>query len=622
MLKPKPKHVKIPTIMFILRIEKTKRFSSFFKRFIRDPLLIVQILIFLFLILSIAGIYLLLPVEVNPKSDIVFIMDGSASMQSTDILPSRFQKSKEVAINFLDSLNPESKISIIFAENIPILLLRNSDKETARKILEKLNPSDVESNLQDAIIFTTDLLSDSKFSEKKIFVFSDFSNVGDVKLAKGISLSKGIDVKFVKIFKDDDGKNFGITSINAKRFLAEKEKFYLTFNVKNFNSENENVKAEIFLDNNLLSTIIKEISPEGEELFHFNGKISPNEHELIIKISTQTEDNLNLDNNAYFILPEVKQYKILLITNGDSYLRYALESNPDFSLTVANPPVIPKLDEFDTIILGEFDNELILPGTFKEILDYVKNSKGNLIILASDSLGKIENENLNELLPLKIEDLVTALSKVKVERQSEILKDVILENLVLKKYLKAIEKNGTIVIATSKASPLLAVTNFGGEWEKKVSFIGINPNPEWSNFYLSSSFPIFFSNLIKWINKEEGLESKNLKSGEYVLIRKDINITTPSKRKFLAKELIFDEVGIYNVALGKDKEEKISVNLENEKESNIKNSLSLETINDPENFNIKKEFGLEENFLWKYLLFIAIIFLFIETILYKRRGLI
>jgi len=622
LLKPKPKHIKFPSIMFILKIEKTKRFSSFLKKFIRDPLLIVQIIIFSILVLAIANPFFISPSAINPKEDVVIILDGSASMQSTDIKPSRFEKTKELAISIINNLNPESPITLIFAENIPILLLNHGNKDKAIDLIKRIKASDGPSNLQDSILLGIDITSNSKFS-KEIYVFSDFSNVGDVKLAKGIALSKNVNVKFVKVIGDKSkGKNLGITSINSKRFIKSKDEFYLTFTVENFNGNDEEAIVEIYLDNNLISSMSKEIPAFSEELFYFKGKCSYDEHILTIKL--KNEDNLMLDNFAYWILPEVRKYNILLITNDDIYIENAIESDLDFSLKVAKPPVIPTSDEFDafdTIVVGNLDKDLILPGMFNDIKEYLKKGN-NLVIFSSDYMEEIKkDESFSEILPVVIKGRVDALSRVNVEREHhEIMKNVITENIILNKYIKNTEKNGSLVIAKTKSSPVIAFWEYG---KGKVLFVGINPNPDWSNFYLSSSFPIFLSQVIRWINKkEETLETKNFKSGEYISLSTNrvVNLTTPSKKELSSKGFMLDEIGIYSFQSNGIKE-KFSVNLQNRDESNIMESLGIETINDKE-FNIFHEKTTKKQFLWQHLLITSLIFLLIEAILYKRRGLI
>lgn len=124
LLKPKPRHIKFPTIMFMTRMGKDRRFRLFPKGFIKDPLLLIQILVVCLLVFAIANPFFISPAEKRPGGAIVLVMDSSASMQSTDVRPSRFSKAKELAKKIIDDSDPESSFSIIMTENIPVVVLK------------------------------------------------------------------------------------------------------------------------------------------------------------------------------------------------------------------------------------------------------------------------------------------------------------------------------------------------------------------------------------------------------------------------------------------------------------------------------------------------------------------
>ncbi len=619
LLKPRPKNVKFPSIMLITKIDKSKRFSSFFRKFLKDPLFLVQLLILLLLILAIANPFFLSPQVKNPRTNAVFIFDASASMQATDVFPSRFGKAKELGKKILHDLHPESKITIIFAGKVPLLMLKESeDREVAGQIMESLVPSDAPTNLEDAILFGNDLLASTERGfERKIYLFSDFSQVGDVKLGKGISLHQGIQVNFIKV--NNRGKNVGIISITGKRFLDERENYYLTLTVKNFNLEDREVTLDIVMDNKPITSLKKSIPGNSSSLFYWKGNCSFQEHALVARI--REGDDFELDNSAYWILPEIRKHTLLLITNSDNYLKYALSSNPDFTLKVAKPPVIPKIgvNDYDAVILGNFDTDLILPGTFLDLRNYLEGG-GNLILVASPGLVQHKNNiNLYSTLPLELEKVIAARSVVKGETEHEILEDVSLDNVILERYVKnCLKSNQSTVIATVKTSPLIAV---GVHGQGRVAYVGINSEPEWSNFYLSSSLPIFWSQLIGWMARQEYFSKENYKAGEHVFFQKKLSLITPSQRTLTAEEIILDEVGIYSGNISSEQFQRIAVNLESEGESNIAASLEVKTINDPQ-FNLIPELTEEPTFLLEYLLILALLFLLVETILYQRRGLI
>ncbi len=621
LLRPKPMNIRISSIMFIMHIEKTKRFSSFLKRFIRDPFLLIQILIISLLILAIANPFFIAKEEQDTKGSVVFIIDASASMQSMDVSPDRFSKSIEIAKEILNGVNEESEISIILAENIPIVALRDGSRNNAKDILTRLKAADTPSNIGDSILFARDMLSNSKLG-KRIYVLSDLSpgSGTDIKIAEKLASSGNTSVKFVRI--SGNGRNLGIISISAKRFLTDRNRFYLNFNVKNFNKNEEDITADVLIDGAFYNSINKKIPPNSDELFHLEGDVSDEGHAVTVRL--KNSDDLAIDNSAFAILPGVQSHDILLITNEDSdtYLRYAIESSKDIKLTRASIPIIPDISGFDTLIMGNVKKELILSGTFREIEDYVKNG-GNLIVIASSDLNQLNDPYLNAMMPVKLAELKNTESEIYIESDHEILTDVVpkdsekFPNIITKRYIKAFPKD-PVVIAKTENSPVIAFRKYG---LGNVAYIGINPDPEWSNFQYSSSFPIFWLQLIKWINKRGGIGITGLNSGDYLPAGiTGANITTPSGRILGSGDILLDEMGVYEINDGK-RTDKIAVNLIDEKESDIANSAKIDAIND-EKFNIKKELFDVKRELFQYLLILAVLFIVIEIVYSRRRGVI
>lgn len=622
LLKPKPRNVRISSIMFIMRKEETRRFSSFLKRFVRDPFLIIQILVISFLVLAIANPFLIAREEQRTKESVIFVIDASASMQSKDVYPDRFSKSIELANEILGDINGESMVGIVLAENIPIIVLREGSRNDAKNILNGIKAADTPSNIGDSILFAKDMLSGSKFG-KKVYVLSDFSPSSgtDINIAKSIASSENVSVEFVKI--SGNGKNTGIISINAKRFITDRNRFYLNFNAGNFNENEEEVIANVFMDGNSFSSMRKRISPDSYELFHLEGNISDDEHVMTVQL--ENTDNLLVDNTAFAFIPRVQKHGVLLITTGDldTYLGYALESSKDINLVKTSVPIIPKIEKFDTLILGNIKRELILPGTFREIEGYVKKG-GKFIVIASQDLNQLNDPYLNAMMPVRLAELKNIDTEIYVESDAEILNDVApkgsekFPNIIAKKYIKSFPRENTMVIAKSDNSPVIAFRKYGSG---NVAYIGINPDPEWSNFQYSSSFPIFWLQLIRWINKVEGIGITGLSSGNYLPAgRTGANITTPSGRILGSGDILLDETGVYEINDGK-RTDKIAVNLVDEKESDIANSAKIDAIND-EKFNIRKELFDVQQELLIYLLILALLFIAIEIAYSRRRGII
>lgn len=613
LLKPKPKKIKFPTIMFITRMEKDKRFRLFPRRFIRDPLLLIQILIVTVLILAIVNPNLATKTEKKPEGNIALIMDASASMQATDLKPNRFEKAKEYAKQIIEESAPGTTYTIILAENTPVIALREGDGAAARQALNSITCTDTTTNIGDSILFAKDLLS-KKEDSKEIYVFSDYStNEGlDIELASKIASKEGINTQLIKMA--EGGRNLAITEIDAKRFLTNRERFYLTATIQNYNPEDTGTRIQVLIDGETIKEINEIIPAESTRLIHIEDSLTADPH--IISLRVNTEDNLAVDNNAYVALPEIKKYSVLLITDEDSdtYLEYALKASPDIKLTKTVLPVLPEFEGFNTIIHGEADKELLLKGMYTELEEYVK-AGGNLIILASTDLGDIGDTELKELLPVKLEWIKNMDTTINIPQEHEILKDTAMEGIIVNRYYKAEAKEDTEVIAEVSGVPEIVYGMYG---EGKVVYVGVNPNPTWSNFYYSSSMPIFWYQTIKWINKAEtATTQQNHKTGEYLPVKAEVDVTTPSGDRFTASNIVLDEAGVYTIEyLGNP--EKIAVNLVNEKESDIAEFIDIETIS--HTGGMQKE---QVDIIWDlypYLLGVTLLLLIIELIYYRKRG--
>ncbi len=610
LLKPKPKQIKIPTIMFILRIEKEKRFSSFLKRFIRDPILLLQIIIITLMVIAIAAPYITSLAERNPEQDIVIILDSSASMQSTDTAPKRYLKAQEIASNIINAMNDRSRASIILAGDLPIQLTADSRRDEAMEALQDARCFDSSTSMTDAITYSIDLLSKSQ-KEKIIYVISDFSHIKakDIDLTRKLGFNRNITVELMKV--ENDGRNVGFIHAEVERFTLQENKIHLTLTVRNFNDRMEEILIEIFIDDSNIRNINEQLEPRSEKLMGLDFDTSSDAHFITVKL--KPDDNLLLDNNIVLYLPPIRKYKILLITSEDSdnFLRHALDASTNVILDEAVFPVIPEFTPYDTVILGEFSQELSLPGVFQQLRKYVRDG-GNLIVVSSDSMtmGLVKN-----MLPVELGRHRVGKKQVDLKLRHEILKDVLISNVMVDRYYEAVERNGSTTIAEIGNSPILSYWELG---EGKVFLLGINPSPGWSNFYLTSSLPIFCFQLISWINSYESqLAKNNYETGDYLISTENVTIHSPENRATNSRNLLLDGVGVYRIKYA-DREDLITVNLLDERESDISNSTSIGDYLGE--YTRERIYYVHKQDLTDYLIILVSLFIFLEIIAYRRRG--
>src|SRR5512136_2105166 len=127
LIRPKPREVLFSSTIFLTE-EKAER-SAVLSRLITDPLFWMQLLVLCSLSIAAAGPYV---TEIGiPTSHLVVVVDLSASMESN------FADSIRLADTYLDDYQ---RISIVSAENIPMVDLSAGSSAEARDALAKLSP--------------------------------------------------------------------------------------------------------------------------------------------------------------------------------------------------------------------------------------------------------------------------------------------------------------------------------------------------------------------------------------------------------------------------------------------------------------------------------------------------
>ncbi len=621
LLKPKPKHIMFPSTMFLLFVERHKRFSSFLQKFIRDPLLLFQIIIIAILVFTIASPFITSLDIVRGKESNVIVIDASASMQATDVSPDRFSKAIETAKNIISDMKSHDEASILLAENIPITVLNRGDRVEAMSLLGALEPSDTPSNVGEAILLAKDILLSSK-AAGKIYVISDFSGHDGLEPILGgkIAAMSGIEVKYISVGGESD--NSGIVSFNARRSVVDEDRMFATASVKNFGRSRQ-VTLNLYSQDEFIASNSKNIGSGGEEFFSFNPNITWAEQ--VIEARIDEEDYLTVDNTAYASVSGVKINKILLITgesDTDKYLRLMLQSLRNIDLKIVIPPEpIRDYSGFDMIILGNAEGDKILPGTFDDIKASVIKG-ADLIVVASDGLWSLTTDELWSIMPISIIKKDPIESEVIVLEEHDMLRDVVFDNVVATDYYDIdIHDNSSIEILGVRGDNPTTLFTYRRLGKGHIAFMGLNPDPLWSNLYYSSSFPIFWSQMIKFfVSDREKKSVLDYSSGAYMPLYDVMNVKTPKGDVIKTNNVFLDKVGLYELS-NDVKSESITVSLLNPRESNISIGSIDEAIQTSD-FNTRREKVEVKHEYYKILLVFMILILIFEMMMYRRRGLI
>ncbi len=561
----------IPSLMFFLKSSGARKLTSFLKQITHDWLFLIQLLLLLALALTFANPFHTYQHDVT-ASNTVIVLDVSASSQVSEGAKTRFDLAVAQAKKVLGSKN-----SIILAKDVPFLAVQDATADEAVKYLNSLEPRETVSNIGEAIILAGETLS-----EGRVAVISDFINTGgqDPEIAKAVLESKGLVVDFINI-AGPPRRNVGIIQLDAGNEQS-------TVYVKNYDNAAQSATLTVGSSQTQLS-----LPAKGVESFSFQTPSG------VTKIELSVQDDLQVDNVAFLSAPAGGKAKVLLISNNEStFLKNALLASGELEVTLSEPPVIDD-GNFDVIIIGNIDRREILPGTFEDILKKAEDGAAVVVAVQDDS----QNIDYRGLLPVKLNGRGDG-GFVNVEQLNRFTKNI---DFGKSDYIINAEPIAEqTVIATVNQVPVISIRSVG---VGKIVYYGI---PEASEFKYSPHYPIFWTEMMKFVTEQQDVRNLNFKAGETLILDKEQKIKTPT-RSLTRAALVLDEAGIYEL-----EDRIIAVNLVDELESDINLEKPAGTKSTDYELRPVKE---TREFHWEiWLLAIAIFLLLFEVFFIKYRG--
>ena len=601
MLRPKPKVLSIPSLMFVLKLERErKRVYASLTKIVQDPLFLVQLLMLILLSIAAAGYYYTSQEPLSGEHT-VLVLDTSASMQ----VESRFADAVGIADGYVSKKN-----SIILASDTPLLALESGGASAAKDILNQVKPGAGTADLSAAITTGMRLLSREG---GRIIVVSDFTNSkGDDPVAsKSLAESYGIKVNFVKVGKPAD--NIGI--INGW-IEATDGNYGYTGVIKNYRDHNESVEVDTgrAASGNSSTSFSLDVPAGGTNQFTL-GNLGLG----ITTVRLNVKDSLPVDNQAYISIPDASQQRILYVTdNGKLPSKTALSLLPNSNLSVLKS-VPSDLENYTLVVLAEKETP-IANDSVGRIENYVRNG-GNAVFIASGALTPEKTEvNLIKILPVKPLEVANEENglEVKEVQQSSITRDIKIDEISVRKYLNATERTGsTTLVALKNGVPLLSYWQVG---RGTVFYMGLNDefgNETWNNFHNLPEYPVFWIKLVQWVGGTGDISEYNLKTGTLTSLSKTEEIRTPSKT-FTSNRVIFDEAGIYEIS-GK----KIAANLYSDRESNTTvdaSELIQRAVVEDKSKLVRADSYTAKKDITNYLIGIMFLLILLELLIVRQRG--
>ncbi len=488
-------------VLYVLKLRRrvvAVPFSPLWERILRDKeatTLFSKLKRLLSLLLQLALLALLVLALGDPRAaesfikgrTVVVLVDASASMQATDVAPTRLGFAKDEVKKMIRGLGGADRMLIAQMDAMVTPLgPMTGDTSALERELDSIAATDARADFPRALRFATDVLRGADRAE--IVVVSDGA-LGAAEDASGPVHLGDAKLSYVKVGKQ--ARNVGITQFSVRRYPLDRSRYEVMLELTNASPEVEDVELQLLGDGALVDLTKLRLQP-GERLPRFYPQLSGASRTLEAKIARVdgSHDDLPIDDHAYALLPERRRAKVLVVTPGNTYLEAALLLDEYLDVTDVAPqgyaPAIAK---------GGWDAVLFDGVTPAEL------PKANALYLDPRGPGG----------PVRVEGLLKTPGFDKVDRKHPALRFLALDDVNVAEGHKLVPESGDKVLGAAEggASPILVAGTRGG-----FKFVALGFDVRQSDLPLRVAWPLFVLDCINWFTDEDAEYLSAYRTGE------------------------------------------------------------------------------------------------------------
>ncbi len=558
-------------------------------------LLLLQILLMALLTLGLARPFF--TANAQASDNVVLLLDASASMQATDVKPSRFEAARNAARELVGRLSDDATGTIVRVKDHPEVLVQGATKNQLFDTLNHVSVSTGTTNMKEALQLALSLNKGKTRSQ--IFVISD----GAVPPMDDLQVGDA-EVHFLPI--GASGENQGITVLSSRPDPGDPQRQHIFVRVENFGQSSVFNLLSLYVDGKLMDSTDLQIPGRGKAEHVFTN-VPPGAK--VVEARLRDADQFPADNSAWLVLNQVGAYKLLLVTQNNLFLEKAVNLLPNVEVFKTEPRRYVGIDPSQYSVF-------VFDGYLPQDLP-----NGNMLLI---------NPPPAEWLPITT-DTIPRPKVTSYDRDDPLLNYVQFSDMQLSKVKDVDPPEWAKVLAQSGGHPLLLAGNNAG---RKMVILPFDLH--WSNFGLLPGFPIFISNVMNYLQPNDPSEIKAPSPGDSVLIQPlpqsdEITVRKPdgSSRTFkpAGKPIGYndtDATGLYQVSQrsqGKTLQEQMfAINLTSPAESDIAPHATLELGGAKLRPNEAIDWTPAKHEFWPWVLLAAVCLLTFEWYWYHRRS--
>lgn len=353
-LKLRRKPVQVASTLLWRRSLEDLHVNSLFQRLRRNLLLFLQLLAVAFAIFALAGPKL--RGTVGAGSRYVLAIDNSASMNATDVSPTRLGEAKRKAREVVDGMRSDDLAMVIaFSDRARVVSNYTGNRALLKRRIDEIEPTEATTSLRDALQVAAGLANPNKVGDvpegvvassivqPTLLIYTD----GGFPDVEGFSLGNikpevivlGKSAATVVPAQGEEGKlpppppsnNLAILALQTRR-NEEKPDIYQVFGrVHNYRAAPVETEAQLFVRDHarpraegvLRDAVGLKVDAQGDAAFKFD---LPDVGATELEVRITTVDDLPGDNRAFTLVGNPRKAQVLLVTLGNRYLSDALKT--------------------------------------------------------------------------------------------------------------------------------------------------------------------------------------------------------------------------------------------------------------------------------------------------------
>jgi len=632
-LKLKRRPLEVPSTYLWHKSIEDLHVNALWQRLRRNLLLLLQLLL-----LALVALALLRPHWQGRRllgERFIFMIDNSASMQATDVGPTRLDEARRRVADMIEQMDPEDVAMIVsFADSAQVVQPFTRDRRLLRESLQTIAPTDRPTSLTEALRVASGLANPGRLSEAgnaldvqvaeplpaDLYIFSD----GKFPPVAGFSLGN-LKPTFVPI-GSAEAHNVGIMAFSVRRHPARPELYQAFARLNNFGTQSADVGLELHLDDELIDADRLAIPSGQSRAVVFDlGAVEAG----VLTLKAETKDHLGVDDRASVVIQPPARAEVLLVTLGNEPLELALstEAAAEISRLRVEPPAFLKSKEYGRLAeAGAFDLVIY------DRCSPEKMPPANTVFLGALPPGKTWS----------VRPVVAWPQVIDVESSHPLMQWVDFGDVEILDATPLEPPDGATELVDSGAGPLVAVGPRQGFEDLVLGFVLIDQQTDdqgntqttiGTNWPIRASFPLFVLNMLDYLaGGRTSPEQESLRPGRPIEIEPpspgvrlqvqtpweetvDLQTTRSEKVSFTAT----DRMGVYGVLADGKPFRQVAVNLFDPGESAIRpDSKPVIQIGYVE---VEGEAGWEftRREAWKLLLAVGVGILLLEWYIYTRR---